>query len=326
MRDKGRPLGLIQTFPETQRSDAQASMLVDIASSQVTFTLGACSKVAVSYYSCLVQCKAMDLDEFVGCKFGGRAVEELKSIRTGGDNNQKGGLFEDFFAVSKMCAMAARNEDLEDFAISAQEYGFVDDLCVRQLSSATKTNYQAKNSSGNAGRWTGKIAERFERQAAIDRDFHGAAASLQVLVVSCPNVAASNREKIPECAREYFFSEYFPYFETSGQLVLGAPELRKDMEVLCRSVDLSIADSAFRVVLGAWRGERKARKVSDVFRMARKMSKPDLFTGLMPPVGAIPRWLAETCARFDGVNVHVEDGRYAVTCRGLSVSLSAITA
>jgi hypothetical protein len=107
----------------------------------------------------------MDLVEFVHDSYGPEVAEKLRRIRTGGDNNQKGGLYEDFFAVARICAIAAHEEQLDQFEISSQELAFVDDLCIRDNSQKLKTNYQAKNSFGSAADWTDEIEERFRLQS-----------------------------------------------------------------------------------------------------------------------------------------------------------------
>jgi hypothetical protein len=195
----------------------------------------------------------MDLMEFIKNRFGADVAENLQHIRTGGDNNQKGGLYEDFFAVSRICAIAAQERQLEQYQIAAQEFAFVDDLCIKDHSRNTKTNYQAKNSSGKAADWTQQVEERFRFQLCIDKEFFNFQESFQVLLVSSNEKAVANQDKIPESARGIFRSEFFPCASSSTKLIIDHKDVRKNLELICASTDLSTIDSAFRIVLGVWR-------------------------------------------------------------------------
>ncbi|NCA90194.1 MAG: hypothetical protein EOM92_15170 [Gammaproteobacteria bacterium] len=261
------------------------------------------------------------IEAFVEQQFGGDAVIQLRSIRTGGDNNQKGGVYENFFAVAKICEIVASEDNLADFTLSAQEFSYVDDLCLRQRSNNTKTNYQAKNSSGDAARWTPTHAERFARQTVIDRDFHRVDTSNQVLVVSCPSMAEANRHKISQCGRASFRCEYFPYFPASVQLIFGEDTVRENLKVICGSDDVSTANAVFTLLLGVWHSAQAAARLDDLVRQARHISKPDLFLGLDPTPGPPPPWLTGLCSQYAGLELHIEAGRYVVTYRGLSIAM-----
>lgn len=212
----------------------------------------------------------MSLAEFVQDQLGKEAAKKLLSIRSGGDNNQKGGLYEDFFAVSQICAIAATEQELDQHEISSQELAFVDDLCIRDYSRNTKTNYQARNSSGDAAAWTPDIEERFRFQCLIDRNFFSVKNSFQILLVSSEDRALSNQNKIPANERGVFLSEFFPYQESSIRLILERRCLRSNLKLLCDSHDLSNIDSAFRILLGVWRSDQAPRTVKDIFTRARQ--------------------------------------------------------
>lgn len=129
----------------------------------------------------------MDLFQFVETEYGVEAAANMKNIHIGGSNNQKGSLFEQYFAICKICEIASSyQEQLSNVVVSAQEVGFVDDFCVRYNASKTKINYQAKNSAGAPADWTLETTTKFMRQHLIDISFHKFASSSQVLLVSCP--------------------------------------------------------------------------------------------------------------------------------------------
>ncbi|WP_200157307.1 hypothetical protein [Allochromatium vinosum] len=265
----------------------------------------------------------MNLAEFVQDQFGKEAAKKLLSIRSGGDNNQKGGLYEDFFAVSQICAIAATEQELDRYEISSQELAFVDDLCIRDYLRNKKTNYQAKNSSGEAATWTPDIEERFGFQCYIDKNFFNVKDSFQVLLVSSEDKANSNQNKIPANARGVFLSEFFPYQESSVRLILDHRRLRSNLELICDSNDLSNIDSAFRILLGVWRSDQAPRTVKDIFSRARKDAKPDLFLGLISKEIIVPEWLINKCSEFEGIEIHPGAGRYIVNRNGYAVSIPA---
>lgn len=262
----------------------------------------------------------MDVTEFVRDRFGATFAEHLVRIRTGGDSNQKGGLYEDFFAISLACAIAAHEKELDQYLMAAQEYAFVDDLCIKDYSRNTKTNYQAKNSSGKAAEWTQEIEQRFRFQACIDKEFHNFQESVQVLLVSCQDIAIANSKKIPADAKAIFRSEFFPYKESSTQLILESKDLRGNLGIICDSADLSVIDAAFRILLGVWRFDQDAMTIQEIFFRARNESKPDLFQGILKREASIPQWLQAKCQQFAGIHVRLGAGRCLVNFNGFEVS------
>ncbi|EIC24001.1 hypothetical protein [Thiorhodovibrio frisius] len=269
----------------------------------------------------------MDLVEFVENRFGVKCAGSLGRIRVGGDSNQKGGLYEDFFAVSLSCSLASQEQELEQYQIAAQEVAFVDDLCIRDYSRNTKTNYQAKNSSGKAAQWTPHIERMFRYQRRIDEEFFKFEKSVQVLLVSCKEIASANSQKIPADARDGFRSEFFPYKASSTQLILEHEELRGNLEKICDSTEPADIDSAFRILLGVWRSDQDPMTVQELFLRARKESKPDLFQGMLKREACVPQWLEEKCQELKGISVRLGTGRCLVVFNGFEVSfpLSAPT-
>jgi len=263
----------------------------------------------------------MTVESYVKEKYGDDAAKNLKRIRTGGDNNQKGATFEIFYAVSKTCSIAAHESALNDFIISAQEEAFVDDLCIRQISTSKKINYQAKNSSGAAANWNDALEKRFEWQREIDIEHHKFKSSHQVLLVSCAEKASNNSIRIPLSHIDYCSSEYFPYADNSVSTIRASSELRADLEKLCDSTDLSTIDSAFRLVLSAWMSKDTPRSIEDIIGTAKHDAKPDIFADFIEERPKIPGWLLEKCGAFQGMDVRVESGRFVVSYSGLDVSI-----
>lgn len=262
----------------------------------------------------------MELVDFVKDRFGAECAESLVRIRSGGDSNQKGGLYEDFFAVSISCSIAANEQALDQFQITVQEVAFVDDLCIRDYSRNNKTNYQLKNSSGKAAQWTPDIEKRFILQRAIDEEFLKFDTSVQVLLVSCKEMASANSRKIPYDARDAFRSEFFPYKASSTQLILEHEELRVNLASICDSANLSDIEAAFQILLGIWRSDPNPVTIQELFLRARNKSKPDLFQGMLKREACIPQWLEEKCQELESINVRLGAGRCFVEFNGFEVS------
>jgi len=267
----------------------------------------------------------MSVKEFVRAIFGDGAAKKLKRIGTGGQSNQKGSTFENFYAVAKICMLAANSssmQEMDDYLVSSQEEAFVDDLCVRQTSTRHKTNYQAKNSAGAVADWDAEMQLRFERQQKIDIEYHECSSSQQVLLVSCADKAAANDQKIPSQLKEFCASEYFFYSSSSYEVVKRKPELRDALSLICTSNNPSILDSAFKLVLGIWsEGGGRPRSIGDLVGQAKAIANPNIFAGHIAARQAIPGWLLEKCAAFLGCQARVEFGSFIVSYNGMEVSL-----
>jgi hypothetical protein len=268
----------------------------------------------------------MTLGAYVERQFGGEQAKKLTNIRRGGDNNSKGASFEAYFAAAKVCEVAANQPDLDDFVLSSQELAFVDDLCLRQRSAAHKENYQAKNSDGSAAAWDAEMEERFRMQMQIDKEYHGCQTNRQILLVSCPKMAAANDGKIPHVLKANCFSEFFPYSPYSTKLLYASPELRDNLKAICNTDNLSVLDVAFRCVVSAWSCEDGARSVGDVIGRAKADSRPNVFRDAIPERPPVPDWLHRACVAFQGLEVRVEFGNFKVDYNGFEVGLGSAPA
>lgn len=271
--------------------------------------------------------RANDSEGLRACRFGGRVAEKLTKIGIGGRNNQKGATFENYYAVAKICSLAANASsiaEMDDFLVSSQEEAFVDDLCVRRTSVGGKINYQAKNSSGAAADWDEDMQTRFQWQRKIDLDFHGSSSSEQVLLVSCAKKAAANDGKIPVDMKDFCRSEHFPYSPSLYELLRESNALREDLAKLCTSGSLSVIDCAFRLVLGVWsEGGEKPRSVGDMIGQAKAMARPDIFAGHIAQRSGVPGWIREKCAAFPQCSARVEFGNFIVSYNGIEATLGS---
>ncbi len=262
----------------------------------------------------------MNIESFVSKEFGEDELAYLKKIRTGGDNNSKGGQYELYFAVAKICEIAANEADHNDFEISRQEYGFVDDLTVRCLSKAKKKNYQLKNSSNSAANWDDDVNFRFDLQHRIDSNFYQCPDNKQVLVVSCPKKDKANQLKIPSNLKGIGFSEFFPYKLNLFEQINETENLKNNFKEICDSTELQVADYAFRLILAALISNSSRMSVAGILESANRMGRPGIFR-MSADQDTIPEWLDQKCRAFQDVTVSVESGHFIVNYNNLRVTI-----
>lgn len=261
----------------------------------------------------------MDICDYVSQTFGSDARKKMLNIRTGGDNNDKGNKYEQFFSVDYIInILAMAPDDASDITVASQEMGFVDDFIVRNKKHSQKDNYQAKNSSGQTADWSDEMQGRFEMQQNIDINFHGYNDATQTLLVSSEEKHATNSAKLEALGIKTFQSKFFPYAPSSSQLISISPQTRDGLEKICGKKSLSILDHGFRVMLGAWSSLSGETTVEDIFQTAREMSNPNIFVKAhFEP----PDWLIEKVHSFNNINIEVESTNFSVQCNGLEVNI-----
>jgi hypothetical protein len=264
--------------------------------------------------------------DFVEKNLGADLRKKLERIGTGGASNEKGSKYESFFAVAKICsavALSLKSSNFDNYSVSTQEAAFVDDICFKVHDLMEKNNYQAKNSAGSPSSWTKDIENRCAYQKEIDLDYHGVKTSKNVLLVSSRSKCKNNIKKIPVSMRSFCFCEHFPYLESSLELILAHKPLRMDLETICAEIKLSTLDTAFKIIHSAWatHGSGEKRTVGDIVGEAKRISRPNIFHGLIP-VRQVPDWLMEKCATFHGCYASVQSGIVYVRYNGLEISVT----
>lgn len=262
-----------------------------------------------------------NITQYVTEKFGSEAAQRLKRIRTGGDNNRKGTQYEDHLAVSKLCEICDTGNNLDEIFVSSQVEGFVDDLCIEWETESIKENFQAKNSTGASANWSLEIQERFEMQAAIDLECLGYCVSRQILTVSCMDTAEKNQSAIPKRLKSNCLSVHFPFYQNAFEQITKTDRLRKRLERMCHTEDLSVIDSAFRYILGAWHaGNERRRSTASILGEAKRMARPNVFADNIPENRSPPEWLYKICA-FHGMNLYVEYAHFIIGYNGLRITV-----
>lgn len=261
-----------------------------------------------------------EICEFVDQRFGTEETKKMLNIRKGGDNNEKGNKFEQYYSVSFIIETIAKTpDDISEITVSSQELGFVDDFIVRNNKISRKINYQAKNSSGSAADWTDEMHNRFAMQDSIDLEFHKYESATQVLLVSSEQKHIDNKEKIKLLNNPSFSSEFFPYENSVNQLINTSQQTRNALEKICGQKSLSKLDFGFKVMLGAWEGSSGERTISDVFQQAKSMAHPDIFKPLTST--KVPDWLTNKINSLNNIDLVVESTNFSVHYNGFEVDI-----
>lgn len=261
----------------------------------------------------------MDICDYVGQVFGDEARKKMLNIRKGGDNNDKGNKYEQFFSVDYIInILATAPNDAPYITVASQEMGFVDDFIVRDNKRNQKDNYQAKNSDGPPADWSEEMHDRFKKQQTIDTNFHGYKDASQTLLVSSKQKHENNSTKLKNLGVKAFKSEFFPFAPSSPELISISLQTRNSLEKLCGKKSLSTLDHGFKVMLGAWSSLSGEKAISDIFQIAIDMSNPNIFekTHIEPP-----DWLTQKINSFNNIDIRVESTNFSVQCNGLEVNI-----
>jgi len=232
--------------------------------------------------------------------------EYLANKHRGGKNNEKGGVYESFYAVYQIVSCLAKyRHELDAVSFQTQlEDTFVDDLLIAHPD--VNVYHQLKNTQNVS--WglpdkKGDIAFDFARQIedCKDRD------EQFVLKLIFSAQRSKVTEEIPEAIAQASSSEWFPYMEDMNQLVMISRELR---EALCsisaegaEATDDKLADIAI-VFLGVWKGIGNTQRVSLSDIVGKVESLKDVNLAIYPDTKISDECRAVLDA-IDGIEYHV---------------------
>lgn len=204
-----------------------------------------------------------------------RSEEDAKYLANkhrGGENNQKGGLYEDFYAVFQIVSCIARYKtSLDAVALQTQlEDTYVDDLLIAH--SSNNVYHQLKDtetltwSSGSSR----TIQSDFEHQIADckERDENFALK----LVYSATGSKVSD---IPESIKDYTIVESFPHADDLNQLIFISRAFKESLKLISAKGEASTDDELLAlamVFLGAWKSinSKERLQLSSIVDLAGK--------------------------------------------------------
>ncbi|MCF2602196.1 hypothetical protein JQM84_00530 [Parabacteroides distasonis] len=196
-----------------------------------------------------------------------RRNEELQKYlankHRGGENNLKGGTYEDFYAVYQIVSCLTRFKDrLDTVQFQAQlEDAFVDDLLIAYPE--INVYHQLKNTqdiSWGDPQKKGDIAFDFAHQIEDCKERNEA---FSLKLVHSANKAEIDT-KMPEEIKDFSAGEWFSYYGDINQMVLLCEDLRSTLKAISGN-SAEITDDELTniatVFLGAWKALSFNRKV-----------------------------------------------------------------
>lgn len=235
--------------------------------------------------------------DFVHKNFGQESSKNLKNISKGGNNNQKGRDYENQFLLYKTFEIANKySHSCANQIVESQVIGFVDDICHIDYEVSTKYNFQAKNSSGDAAKWTDEISDRFRKQRSIDTNLFKVDTTENCLLVSSEKHASENQEKIPTDLKNNDTCEYFEFYPNIYDLVRNT-ELYQYVAELIECPSSSECDYAATLINGVLQAG-KHRTIEDIFKQAESDANPNPFIKFRTHTAKIPNWVQQILTKY----------------------------
>lgn len=185
-----------------------------------------------------------------------RSEEEAKYLSNkhrGGENNQKGGLYEDFYAVFQIVScIASYKTSLDAVAFQTQlEDTYVDDLLIAHPSNCVyhqlKDTETLKWSSGSSR----TIQSDFEHQI-MDCKERDEGFALKLVCSATDSMVTD----IPESIRDYTSVENFPHADGLNQLIFISGAFKRALKLISAKGGDSTDDELLAlamIFLGAWK-------------------------------------------------------------------------
>lgn len=234
-----------------------------------------------------------DIIDFVHNNYGEPASKNLKNIHQGGSNNQKGRDYENQFLLFKAFEIANKYEhDCNNQILESQTISFVDDICHIDYEDNVKYNYQAKNSSGEASKWTDETSDRFRKQRDIDIHLFKVDSSKNCLLVSDKQRSVLNKELIPDDLKAKDSCEYFKFHPNTYELIRSNTELLGYVSRLIGSQSISDCDYAVSLINGVLQS-CKHNTIKDIFKQAESDANPNPFIKFRTFEYNIPNWVQQ---------------------------------
>lgn len=217
-----------------------------------------------------------DLEAFVRDRLGPDRLTKLKNQTRGGQSNQDGNRYEEFFAVYMIAKLQAE-PNWTDISLMSQDAGFVDDLVV--YNNPEKSNYQLKNTPSVS--WVASNNEltlKFQDQYIIDTEYLSLENPNSILVCSCPNKAQTMQD-IPQTISGYTSCIHFPATTSINELLLSDTDFAESIKQICAFPEESDKlEYIAQALLGAWcSGTVVDGQLTDIIRSAKNLLDPDYF-------------------------------------------------
>ncbi len=159
----------------------------------------------------------MTINKQVENLFGSNVEKYFTNKQTGGNSNQKGSRYEDFFSImqlAKLFQLLTNNDDKDDIKIYAQAEAFVDDLLIKFQKHNIQHHFQLKTTSTvNWGSGLKSIGDDFYKQKVLNDNLR--IEETRTFLV-CPNKerVAHLQKRVPQNIADFSDIIFFPEVET----------------------------------------------------------------------------------------------------------------
>jgi len=208
-------------------------------------------------------------DEKIKNVVGDDVYEYLKNKNTGGKSNQKGGAYEDFFAIYQI-ALAyplVRQESREIFIEAQVNNAFVDDLMVEDRTQNRVNNFQLKNRDKTLT-WehtentnSCRLWEDFLWQHKINTELLGKTSNI-VLVLSSETNFRNRNKNIREEIKDFTQVCWFRYAPNLSKLINVEPKFKDAISKVCAKPETDKLVVAAAQIFAAWKGYQSSVGVS----------------------------------------------------------------
>ena len=230
----------------------------------------------------------------------------LLAKHRGGENNLKGGLYEEYYAVFQIVSCLAKyKHELDAVSFQAQlEDTFVDDLLIAHPD--VNIYHQLKNTqtvSWGSTKTKGDIAFDFAHQIEVCQE-RDEAFALKLIY----SVKESKVTDVPAQIKSHSQAEWFPYQKDINQLVIISNELKDALRRISsegvNATDDVLANIAI-VVLGAWKKTSATKTRVTLSSIVSVIEVQKQVNISLYPDGEI----SEACKRIldaiDGIEYHI---------------------
>ncbi len=207
--------------------------------------------------------------------FGEEALTYLNNKNRGGEINQKGNTYENFFTVYQLAKLSETVlEEGTVIQLMSQVLAFVDDLIIDYQSEAPLQHYQLKNAKTLSwGTGLRSIADDFHKQHQLNQRISRACEL--ILVVSNQTLQVELGAAMPSILRPFSGVLHFPYYPNLFQVIEASPDFRAAIAYLSAFDDPEPdkVETVATVLLGAWvSSSREGVSVREILYKARQLN------------------------------------------------------
>jgi hypothetical protein len=185
-------------------------------------------------------------------------INYLRNKHRGGEVNQKGNSYENFFAIYQIALLAKEiiGQEVGEIGVFSQIMAFVDDLIIDRGVGSDLQHFQIKESkslSWGTDNSDIKIAFDFRLQFQLNINALNRLSTMSV-VVSSEDVAKKLIAKMPMDIQAYSSVVFFPYRKTIDELLTVNNELREAISYLTafENPTQDKIECVATVLIGAW--------------------------------------------------------------------------